>query len=252
MTAPTRRPPVLRAGPRLAARAKAERAQRRRTWARRGGLLLLGLLLLAAVGWTVTSTSLLAVRSVRIEGAQRVTVAQLQQVAAVRLQTPLARLDVTGIAARVRQLDGIASVQVSRGWPSTLHITVVERQPVATVRRSGGWAYIDSAGTPFFTLPRQPPGLAVLDVPSVEPPDQATRSALAVLVSLPAALRQQVASVRAPTPSGVVLILAAGQLINWGPPGDAADRAAAVRALLARGERRIDVSSPGVATTSPG
>ena len=251
MTTAPRRPPVLAAGPRLAARAKAERWDRRRGHARRTGLLALGAVLLGVLGWVVTSTSLLGVRTVSIEGAHRLTVAQLTVAAAVPLGQPLLRLDTGAVAARVRQVDGVASVRVSRGWPSTLHVAIAERQPVAAVRRAGKWAYIDVSGTEFFTFAQQPAGLAVLDIARPQPQDEATRSALAVLVSLPPGLSGQISSVRAATPSGVVLVLGGGQVIRWGPPGESANRAAAAQALLSRGARVIDVSSPGVATTSP-
>lgn len=254
MTAPTRRPPVLPAGPRLAARAKAERTKqlRRRLW--RSGVAALGLGVVLLVGWVVTATSVLGVQTVevRLDRGGRLTVAQLQAVVAVAPGTPLVRVDTEAVASRVRRVDGVATVVVRRGWPTTLRITVVGRQPVAGVRRAEGWSEIDASGTLFSPLTAQPVGLPVLDVAQPAPGDEATRSALRVLLSLPVDLGRQVTSVQAPSPAGIRLLLAGGQTVNWGPPGETANRGAAVQALLARGARTIDVASPGVATTGPG
>ncbi len=249
MTAPTRRPPVVRAGPRIAARAKTERRDRRYGRAKRGGYLLLGLLPLVLLGWLVTSSSVLGVRTVTVAGATRLTAAQVQGAAAVRLGTPLARVDTGAVSRRVGALAGVAAVSVTRGWPSTLHVTVTERQPVASMRQTGRWALVDASGTPFAVLARQPAGLPVLDLAHPGPHDDATRSALRVLGSLPPTLGRRITSIRAPSPSGVVLVLASGQAVIWGSPGDSATKAAAVAALAARGARFIDVSSPGVVTT---
>ena len=254
MTAPTRRPPVLRAGPRLAARAKAERAQRLRSRVRRGGLAMLGLAAVLLIAWVVTATSVLGVRTVSLglEHGQRLTVAQLRTAAAVQPGSPLLRVDTDAVAARIRRMDGVSSVVVRRSWPSTVRITVVERQPVATVRRGDSWSELDASGTAFFAQPGQPTGLPVLEVPPVGVQDEAIRSALQVLVSLPPALRLQVATVQAPSPAGIMLVLTGGQTVDWGAPGETVNRAAAVQALLTRGARVIDVASPGVATTGPG
>ena len=254
MTAPTRRPPVLRAGPRLAARAKAERARRWRNRVRRGGLAALGLAVVLLIGWGVTSTSVLGVRTVDLSLAQgqRLTVAQLRTVAAVPPGLALLRVDTQAVAARVRRVDGVSSVEVRRSWPSTVRITVVERRPVVAVRRGQSWSVLDASGTAFFSQPGQPAGLPVLEVAQDGVQDEAIRSALQVLVSLPPGLRLQVATVRAPSPAGILLVLTGGQTVDWGAPGETANRAAAVQALLTRGARVIDVASPGVATTGPG
>lgn len=254
MSTPTRRPPVLRAGPRLAARARAERAERLRSRVRRGGVA--GLLLTAVllVGWVVTATSVLGVHTVdlRLEGGQRLTALQLRAVVDVPPGTALVRVDTDAVAARLRRVDGVASVVVRRSWPTTLRITVVGRAPVAALRSAAGWSEIDALGIVFSPLAAQPAGLPVLDVARAGPGDEATRSALQVLLALPPALGRQVSTVQAPTPAGITLVLTGGQTITWGPPGETVNRVAAVQALLARGARLIDVASPGVATTGPG
>ena len=254
MTSPTRRPPVLRAGPRLAARARAERAERLRHRVRRGAWGTLVLAVVALVGWVVAATPVLGVHTVNLSlsHGQQLTVPQLRAVAAVPQGQPLLRVDTDAVAARLARVDGVASVEVRRSWPTTVRITVVERRPVAAARRGDRWAEVDASGTVFFTRPGQPAGLPVLEVARAGPQDEATRSALQVLVALPQALRQQVVTVQAPTPAGVLLVLSGGQTVDWGAPGETVNRAAAVQALLTRGARVIDVASPGVATTGPG
>jgi cell division protein FtsQ len=260
VTAPSRprrpAPPVVApVGPRLAARVRAERAGRRRTWRRRLRRLLLVLLPVAALGWVLLLSPLLAVDRVQVTGTGRLSAEQVGEVAAVQLGTPLARVDAGATAARVRTLEPVADVRVKRVWPATVRIDVTERVPVsgALVGRDGadGVLLVDAAGVGFATEPALPPGLPRLEVAQPGPDDPTTRAALRVLLELPADLGSQVAVVRASTPSDVSLVLGDGRTVVWGAPGssaeDTATRAAAVTALLRMPGSEFDVSAPGVA-----
>lgn len=250
MTAPSRPRsgsiPVVPAGPRLAARARAERSVRRRRRVRRAGQVLLVLLPLAALAWVVLASTWLAVDRVTVTGTGRLSSAAVVQAADVATGTPLARVDTRQVEERIGELAPVADVAVRRSWPGTLTVEVTERTPVAAVSTAGGVSLVDASGVVFGGEAAPPPGVVRLDVSDPGPDDPATRAALDVHTALPEALRAQVAEVQAPSPSGVRLVLIDGREVVWGRPGGTETKAAAVLALLSRPGTVFDVSGEGV------
>lgn len=251
MTAPSRprrpAPGVVPAGPRLEARAHAERADRRRQWARRMLWVTAVVVPLAALAWVLLLSPLLAVDRVQVVGTQRLTPEQVVEAAAVDEGTPLARVDTSSAADRVRELAPVAEVRVRRVWPATLRVDVTERTPVAGVPAREGVLLVDTEGVGFATEPALPPGLPQVEVAEPGADDPATQAALAVLLDLPPELAAQVAVVRATTPSDVSFSLADARTVSWGAPTDTAAKTAALQALLRMPGEFYDVSAPGVA-----
>src|SRR5690242_8049192 len=83
----------------------------------------------ALVVGMVYGTAVLGVRAVRVEGTNVLTPLEVQQAAAVPTLEPLARVDLGAVRNRVQSLAPVDRAVVSRGWPSTLVIRVVERTP---------------------------------------------------------------------------------------------------------------------------
>jgi cell division septal protein FtsQ len=206
----------------------------------------------ALAWWAVWASPLLAVHQVRVDGATTLTAEQVRSAAGVPEGTPLLRVDVEAAAARVARLPQVADVSVTRGWPRSVVVTVVERRPVAVVEQAGTRSLVDASGVLFDTVTGEAPdGVVPLDVASPGPDDPATRSALGALVSLPADVRAQVTGARATTGEDVTLTLADGTAVVWGGAEDADDKAAALVALLAQVDSgaldpaaTIDVSAP--------
>jgi cell division protein FtsQ len=234
------------AGPRRAAKAKADRSARRSRRLRRLGQALLLLVPLAGVGWVLLGSSLLAVDRVVLTGLGRLSEEQVRAVVDVAPGTPLARVDTGEVAAAVRELPPVASVEVQRSWPGTLRVTVRERAVAAGVARDGEVVLVDAAGVGFGTEPALPPGVVRLEVDDARPGDPATRAALAVTEALPPELRRRVLAVSADDPDRVVLRLDGEQQVVWGAPGETATKAAAALALLATPGGVVDVSTPGL------
>jgi cell division protein FtsQ len=141
------------------------RAERRRRWIR----IALGVLLVAALGalvWLVWFSSVLAVRDVEVAGRTTLKQAQVLQAAQVPQGRPLARVDVEGIEGRVSALDRVDTVEVSRSWPHTISISIVERKSVVWARLDGRIRGIDRNGIAFRTYGSPPKGLleATIDV----------------------------------------------------------------------------------------
>jgi cell division protein FtsQ len=249
---------VLPAGPRLRERARAERRQRRSTALRRFGWVAAASAPFAVAAWLLLASPWLAVHRVEVSGEVRLSAAQVLAAADVARGTPLARVDTGAVAARVRALGPVASVSVTRHWPGTLRVEVVERVPVAAApAASGGWTLYDATGAALGTVLALPPGLPRLQVPATrtadpaDPTDAASpamAAALTVLAGLPRPLATQVVAVRAATPEQVVLVLRDHRQAIWGGATDGPAKAAALTALLRMKGHVFDVSSPSVVT----
>jgi cell division septal protein FtsQ len=122
------------------------------------------LAILAVAAFLVYQSPLFAVKEVRLEGAQRLGSERLTELAAVPEGSTLLRLDTEGIRERLGSDPWIASVEVRRSFPSTVVLTVTERQMAAVIKPSsqqggasaqdwllskdGIWLGSFSAGTP--------------------------------------------------------------------------------------------------------
>jgi cell division protein FtsQ len=213
-------------------------------------LVALGGALVGALGWLVYATSVLGVKTVEVTGARIASAAQVREVAAVPLGIPLARVDADAVATRVLGLAPVASVDISRSWPSTLIISVTERTPVAVATSGEDFLVLDASGVVFQTVDAAPEGLirARLAVPG--PTDPATCAAVAVIMALTPQLRSMVAEVVAASAVSIRLELIDGRTVIWGD-GERSDiKARVATTLLGKATERIDVSTPEVAAVS--
>ncbi|BCJ51051.1 cell division protein FtsQ [Actinoplanes sp. NBRC 14428] len=234
-------PPSVR---RFMARARQRRMRAALPWAVGLG----ALLVVGALVWTVYGTSVLGVRDVRVVGTGILTPEQVEQAAAVRLTEPLARVDLDAIRGRVQALPAVERAVVSRSWPATVEVQVVERTAVAAVPLGQGFSLIDAEGVAFRTVPRRPAELPVAQLAAPGPADINTRSALVVLSSLTAELREQLVSISVPAPAQVRLGLRKDRTIIWGDDTESEKKAQVATALLERKGDTIDVSAPTVVT----
>lgn len=222
----------------------------RRPYLRRRWIALLAVITVLAIGYLVLFTSTFGARSVTVLGATTIPADAVRAAAAIEPGTPLVRLDTDEVAARVAKLPKVFSAQVSRSFPSTVEITIVERTPVAGVSSVVGVHLVDGTGLDYETVKQAPPGLPELVVDTVRPDDPATRAAVSVLSAIPQQLRAQVASVIAKTPFNVQLVLSDERVVKWGS-ADASQRKAAVLApLLTRPGKVYDVTTPDFPTVS--
>jgi cell division protein FtsQ len=235
---------------------------------RRLGLLLLGLVVLGALGLTARvllyDVGLADVDRVEVAlstptgapvgagGAPAlVTESQVSDAAAVPLGGPLVAVDTAAVADRVRALPVVASVEVERDWPHAVSLHVVQRAPVAAVQTAGGPALVDAAGAVFPGA--AVPGLPGLGVAAPGPDDPATLAAVQVLGALPATVRDQVLTATASVGPGavsgqVVLGLSGSREVRWGTAERTEDKASVLVPLLSQPGRVYDVSSPDLPT----
>ncbi|MFI9527525.1 cell division protein FtsQ/DivIB [Micromonospora rosaria] len=249
---PNRRWQLVRAGSdavpastrRFMARARQRRVRAALPWAVAAGVLLLA----GLVAWTVLGTGLFGVREVRVVGADLVTPVQVRDAAAVPDDTPLARVDLTAVAARIGDLAPVERVTVDRQWPDTLVVRLVERTGVAVVPQGDGYAVIDRTGVVFRTLAEPPPALPVVRVTRPGPADPGTRAALEVLGVLTPELRERLRDVHVEGLARISLRLRDERTVFWGDATRGAEKARVATALLGQPAERVDVSAPDVVT----
>jgi cell division protein FtsQ len=209
-------------------------------------------LVVGALAWVVLGSPLLAVRSVQVDGEAGLTADQVVEVAGIPEGTPLVRVDTAAVAARVATLPQVASVEVTRGWPHTVVVTLAERVPVAVVTDGGSRRLVDAGGVVFDTITGSPPaGVVPLDVPRPGPDDAATTAALGALAALPRDVRSEVTGVTARTADDVTLTLTDGRSVLWGSAAQTERKAEVLGALLDQIEAgtlepagTLDVSTP--------
>ncbi|GHH62342.1 hypothetical protein GCM10017673_01150 [Streptosporangium violaceochromogenes] len=215
---------------------------------RSGFLALLAAGVVGVAAWLVFFSSVLGVREVQVVGNFAVPAQQIRQAAGVAEGRPLATVDVAEVRSRVMAIRQVESAAVSRGWPGTLVVRVVEREPVAVVPVGGRSALVDRYGMVTEIKDVAPPTLPVLRVSRPQPGDPSAAAALAAIGALPEGLAPRVAEVLAPSPENVSLRLKDGRRVVWGGGDRPADKARILVTLLERPADTYDVSSPDVVT----
>lgn len=226
------------------------RLRRRRSRRRLALQILVGVLALAVVGtgvWLVGFSSVLAAQKVTVTGTDLVSPATVTRTAAVPLGTPLARLDVAEIAARVQTLAPVKSVEVDRTWPHTVSITVTERTPAYVVNANGTSTLVDDQGVAFATVSKRPDGLIRAEVTLSDP--VVLQSVATVTQALPTSVRGKVERIEAASPESIRLKLTGGREVVWGSADQSTVKGQVLAALLSKKASVYDVSGPANPTT---
>jgi cell division protein FtsQ len=229
---------------RFMARARQRRLRAAVPWAVAAGIALV----VGGLVWMVYGTAVLGVRAVRVDGTGLLTTLQVEQAAAVPMKEPLARVDLDAIRARVQALAPVDRAMVSRSWPSTVVVRVVERTPVAAVPSGKQFALIDDEGVAYRTVADAPHGLPLARLKAPGPADLNTRAALIVLNALTPDLRGQLVAISVAAPARIQLELRKDRTVVWGDDTASDTKAQVATALLRRKGDTIDVSAPDVVT----
>jgi cell division protein FtsQ len=231
--------------------------RRKRTRWRAAFFALAGTAVVAGVAWALLGNRLFVVRSVTVTGTHLLSPAQVVAAADVPLGTPLMNVDAGTVTRRVEAIRQVASATVSADWPDHLVIAVTERVPVMAVRMvAGGYDLVDKDGVIVRSAPAKPaalplfattlPGGALRGNPSVT-------AVTEVLAELQPWLAEQVTRASATAvpagPAQVTLGLRDGKTIQWGSPGDAAQKNRELAILQGNSASDIDVSAPGTVVT---
>ena len=212
---------------------------------------LLAVSLVVVVGVGAARSPLLDVDHVRIVGAPRTGSAVVDSAAGVSIGSPMASVDLRAVERRVERLPWVADATVTRDWPGTVRIAVIERVPVAVtdgpvpmlVDGEGRLLASASGVSGLASVGPRPAGSEAGDVLGA-----AALERLRVVAAMPPALDGQVASV---TSSGgrVSLVLDDGILVRVGDLSNLRAKLDLAAVRLAQPDRStlatIDVSVPG-------
>ncbi|MET0692570.1 MAG: FtsQ-type POTRA domain-containing protein [Propionibacteriaceae bacterium] len=215
--------------------------RRRRRWLR--VLIVLAVLIaLAAAGWLVGFSSVLATRQVNVVGAGTLTPAEVRAAAQVPLGLPLIRQDLDGAAARVATLKPVRVANVKRQWPHSIIVTVQERSPTLAIRQPDGFLLVDAEGVGYLTVSSLPKGVVLA---SADPTNVPLLTELSVVATaLSPELKSKVDKVQAYTADSVRLSLKDGDTVIWGGAEQSDLKADVLKALLKQSARTYDVSAP--------
>lgn len=233
-----------------------ERRRRAARW-RRLRPYVLSFLAAALVGtgiWLVWFSKVLLVEHVDVQGATTMKTSDIRAQADVPLGVPLARLDAQAIETRVARLERVDTVGVSRAWPHTVRVRIVERHPIAWVRADGLIRQVDRYGVDFRTLDREPDNLIEIRIFTMEPRtrQQAMESMARVVDFLRAGgqdVFREVRFVSASSQDSIHLELSGRRTVVWGSAERDAKKLTVLRALLRIHASRYDVSAPELPTT---
>lgn len=227
------------------------RAWRRRLQSWRPLLVGLGVaVLIAALGWVVFFSSLLAADKVTVKGTESLTVDEVLAQADVDLGTPLIRLDVDGIRERVAELPAVESVEVQRSWPSTVVIDIIERTPLVAIHHLGSWWVMDGDGVIFRETGAREKDLPIVAMRASSDGD-ARREVVSVATALPPDLLANVRRISAQTMDSITLRLKDKSEVRWGSSAESARKVEVLALLLDKVDAAVyDVSVPEQPTTS--
>lgn len=228
---------------------------RRRRLARIGRLrwLWIGLTVVAvvaALGWVTLASAWLGVDQVSVSGARSFPAAEVRTSADVPSGRPLALIDIEGVERRVARLPRVEQVEVTRSWPGTIRIAILERTAIAVVEKGGEIHGLDRHGTLFRTFDDAPAKLPkiVLSARGTRERDALEEVAL-VVSSLDPKIARRVHRVRVASMDSVELVIRGGDVVRWGSANQSARKAQVLESLLKLPASEYDVTAPARPTT---
>lgn len=227
---------------RVAERRIDERPARRR-WPVYLALALVGVLMAAGV-YVVYFTSVLALRTVSVVGADQSVEQQVRDELADQLGRPLAGLDTDGVQRTLDAIPEIESASVQRHWPHGVDVVISQRRAVAVTKANDAWWSLDATGVPFSPVRARPARLMLLELATPGADDAATHAALQVLAALPADIRTLTSSIRAASPYRIELLLADKRTVIWGDASASAQKAKVLPLMLQQRGTVFDLSDP--------
>lgn len=261
--APERPPPTI--DPRIRARrVEVQRTEGRRRL-QRLGIAGGAVAFVASLLW-LTTTPLLDVDAISVQGANRTGDAAVLAAIDIQRGDALLTTDIRGASTRLARLPWVATATVRRSWPGTVAVTVVERTPVAAISsKRGGWVLVDAGGRQLATTTEpaveivRVAGRALVPAPGVLA-GPAYDGALAMAAAIPKSMRGMVQSVW-PKPDGsvdAIVVLPGGAIATarLGAATQIESKLVALASVLERADlanvQVIDLRVPGAPALTRG
>jgi cell division protein FtsQ len=211
--------------------------------------------MIVAVGVAVFSPAL-ALKTIRIEGAERISADELTAAVDDQLGTPLALLDLGRVKEELAAFPLIRSFVTEAVPPNTLVIRITERQPIAATTSGAVFQLLDPAGVVVGETATRVDELPLIDLGGQGTDGVAFTSVAQVLLAVPADLRASIDSVAATSKDDVTLVLrGVGQKVAWGSAEGSAQKARVLAELIRQTDPaqagEFDVSAPSIAVFRP-
>ena len=207
--------------------------------------------LVCTATWILLGSRLLVVRDVAVTGLERVSREEVVAAVGVPTGTPLIRVDLEEGADRVGTLTLVESATVSRGWPATLRVEVVERQPLLAVRVGEEYRLVDRDGVRIEDTPTPTGGHPLVRVTGEIEGSDAVRAAAEIVETAPAPLLERIRLIDATDTGAIRIEIAEGAVIEWGDTAGTGDKSDILSVLMREhppGDGTVyDLSTPDLA-----
>ena len=197
----------------------------------------------ALVAGLLLTSPVLGVKQIEVTGNSGVPAEEVVSASGIAQGAPLLRVNTAAAAERVGQLESVQSATVDRKWPNAVVISVVPETAVAYTPDGEQWDVWGAGGGRLAVVDEEPADLPLLQ----QVPEQSRAEALAVIGSLPAQVRAQVAEVDLQEGRGYLLELNDGAgTVRWGDAGQSELKATVLAAMMtaAPDAKWFDVSAP--------
>jgi cell division protein FtsQ len=214
---------------------------------------------LAVALLAMTRSSLFHVRDIEVEGNHALSRAELIRRTGITAATNAMWLDEGSVERSLLAEPWIARVEVRVSLPWTVHISIIERTPVAVIRQAAGFLLVAGDGTALGTSAR-PGGLPLIQTPPASVAEGRApmlEGSARALGALAPQLRSRVRRVTVAASSTLEIFLDDGVRISYGTADLFVRKAIAIRDVLAwadsEGEhlRAMDVSVPSAPAVVP-
>jgi len=210
--------------------------------------------------WLVYGSPLLRAEHVTVRGDGQLTDDQIIAAAAVPLGGPLVSVDTGAVRTRLlKALPRISTVDVTRSWPHTIRLKVIERTPSAVLKSGGHYTEVDRDGVRFATVDRVPRGVPLVQLAGPRPAalrqfgtKELLRAAIAVSGDLPETLHGRATAIRVSSYDAITVELSGGRTVMWGSAENGSEKASVLTALMKAqpDATHFDVSAPNAPAAS--
>ena len=236
------------------ARTKAERTeyrrftvttrQRRLTWTAGVG----SVVTLVVLVIIVTTSPLMSLRTIKVEGAVRLTNAQVIEQLQPLAGLPLAQVSGADVARELSDVALIQSVDTRVELPDTLAVSIIERTPLGAVGTAGNFRVVDQAAVELWSDTVRPSELPLIGV-AADSDDRGFRAIVEALAVIPEEVLRRIDRITASSADTVAFSLRdSDHQVLWGSSEFSAQKARALPAALqaagAAGAKLIDLSTP--------
>jgi cell division protein FtsQ len=101
---------------------------------------------LANSAYALSAQAGFVVKGLYLEGRNRTSIEEIEKALDIKKGDPILRLSINEVRARLEKIESVKMAAIDRSLPGTLHVRIVEREPVAMWQHEGKMALVDDNG----------------------------------------------------------------------------------------------------------